>query len=121
MSEMYTEIKAVEGHDVEGQDVVLAKRAADLLNKHYPGHLWAVNVNSEGGVMLIRNLWISAAYCMVLHLKNVYQDPTLKSVVRMGGEFLERAHMERGKFNGQVAEILEGAEERHQPRDGILF
>jgi len=121
VSEIYTELRAEEGHNVERSDTVLAMNAANLLNKHYPGHLWAVNVNSEGGVMIIKNLAISSMYGIVLHLKNVYQDPTLKLVVQGGGELLERAHMRRGKATGDVAKVVEGAMKHHQPRDGILF
>lgn len=113
-----TEIQGEPGHAVDGLDEALAKRAADVLNKHYPGHLWGVFVNSEktGGIMVIKNLRISFRYGMVLHLRNVYGDPQLKSVIRMGGELLERAHMKRGMANGQIAPVLEGAKAKYQPR-----
>src|SRR5690349_8261899 len=113
-----TEISGESGHPIDGLDEALAKRAADALNKHYPGHLWAVFVNSEqtGGVMVIKNLRISFRYGMVLHLRNVQNDPQMKSVIRMGGELLERAHMKRGMANGQVAPVLEGAKAQYQPR-----
>ncbi len=110
-----------EGSPVETADMILSKQAADLLQKHYPGHLWAVQVNSEGGVMVIKNWSISVSYGMVLHLKNVYQDPTLKRVVQSGGELLERAHMARKSWDGSVANELEGAMNNHKPRNGLVF
>ncbi len=116
-----TVFTAEEGVNVEAADMTLAKQAADLLNSHYPGHLWAVNVNSEGGVMVIKNLAIASSYGMVLHLKNVYQDPTLKCVVKSGGEFLERAHMMRGRWSGEDAKELEGVKTEHKPRNGLIF
>lgn len=113
-----TELKGEPGHAVDALDEALAKRAADALNNHYPGHLWAVFVNSEksGGVMIIKNFRVSFRYGMVLHLRNVYGDPQLKSVIRMGGELLERAHLVRGKASGEIAPILEGAKAKYQPR-----
>lgn len=121
MTDIITELRSEPFHAVEGQDVVLAKDAADTLNRHYPGHLWAVNVNSEGGVMIIKNMSISALYGMVLHLKNVYQDPTLRMVIRAAGELLERAHMARKGWNGEFAKVVEGVAQKHQPRNGIIF
>lgn len=112
--EIVTEIRGEEGHGIEAADEVLAKNASETLNKHYPGHLWAVHVNSEGGVMVIKNFRISFQYGMVLHLRNVYQDPTLKRVIRAGGELLERARMARGRANGEQATMLEGIEQRHE-------
>lgn len=120
-SNMVTEFHREDGHKVEGQDLILAKSSADLLEKHYPGHLWAVYVNSEGGVMNIKALNISGLYGMVIHLKTIYQDPTLKTVVRFAGEFLERAHLRRGRNTGEDPKILEGAKAKHQPKNGIII
>jgi len=110
-----TDIKGEPGHPVDGLDEVLAKRAADALNKHYPFHLWAVNVNSEGGVMVVKNMRVSFRYGMVIHLKTLHADPQLKTVIRMAGELLERAHMRRGKADGLIAQTLEGAKAKYQP------
>lgn len=112
--EIITELRGEEGHGTETDDILLAKRASATLNKHYPGHLWAVHVNSEGGVMVVKNFRVSFQYGMVLHLKNVYQDPSLKRVIRAGGELLERARMLRGRADGQSATMLEGVEQRHE-------
>lgn len=108
-------LKTFDGHTYTGNDEILAKRAADLLNKHYPGHLWAVNVNSEstGGVMVIKNYRISYRYGFTLHLNKL--DTELKKVVRAGGEFLERAHMRRGMARGNLASRIDGVPLKHQP------
>lgn len=109
------------GHTYTANDEILAKRAADLLDKHYPNHLWAVFVNSEeqGGVMHIKNFSISYRYGMVLHLNKL--DPDLKKVIRSGGELLERAAMARGKWNGRQAGSLEGAKHQPIPELGIII
>lgn len=108
-------------HNVEHQDMVMAKRAADQLNKHYPGYMWAVNVNSEGGVMVIKNYTISFKYGMVLHLKNVNWDSQLISVMRAGGELIERANQHVGGYKGDQTMHVDGVMDRHQPKQGIII
>lgn len=107
-----TEFTQVPGHNQEVDDILLAKRAADQLHKHYPNYPWAVHVNSEGGVMNIFNLAVSSVYGYVLHLRNVYGDPDLKRVMRAGGEILERAHLFRGEYKGEDVKTVEGAKKR---------
>jgi hypothetical protein len=106
-------LKTYDGHTFTANDEILAKQAADMLNKHYPGHLWAVNVNSEGGVMLIKNFSISFLYGYTLHLDKL--DVGLQKVMRAGGEILERAKMKRGAGNGDKAVYVEGLPDKHQP------
>ena len=108
------------GHELD--EVDLAKRCADKLNQQYPGHPWAVHINSEqlGGVLEIKNFAVSFRYGYVLKLERVYQDPSLKCVVRAGGEILERAGMIRGRWNGQDAEHIDGVLDKHQPFGGII-
>lgn len=102
-------------------DMALATRAGEMLNKHYPGWLWAVNVNSEGGVMDIKNLQISSKYGFRLFLSQVYQDPNLKCVMRAGGEFLERVNKPRGMNRGDQVIHIEGAKKQYQPTPGGII
>jgi len=118
---MRTEFRGEPGHAVERQDVVLAKNAADLLEKHYPGYLWAVHVDSEGGVMNVKNHRISYKYGFRLMLKDVYQDPGLKCVVRAGGEMLERARLARAGDKGVEVTHVEGIRAQDQPFNGIII
>jgi len=115
------EIKPVEGHELA--DIALAKRCADALNEHYPGHLWAVHLNDEemGGILIIRNLAVSFQYGYVLHLSTIHADPNLKCVMRAGGEILERASMIRGRWDGEDAKYIEGVKPQHQPFGGIII
>lgn len=105
----------------EAADIALAKDMADLLQRHYPNHLWAVNVNSDGGVADIKAINISSIYGYRLFLSKVYQDPTLRCVIKAGGEILERAHKARKGNDLQAPTILEGAAEKHQPFKGIVI
>lgn len=115
-----TTFEGAPGHSVELDDMLLAERIMETLGNHYPGHLWAVHVNSEGGVVIIKNYRISFAYGMVLHLRNVYLDPSLKRVIRMAGELLERANMKRGQATGEFADKLEGVKPKDQVK-GIII
>ena len=75
-------------------DVLLAKNAAAILDKHYPGHLWGINVDGAGGVMQVFNLALSGRWGFILKLDKI--DPELKAVMRAGGELLERYRLKRG-------------------------
>lgn len=112
----------VPGHKAELDDMMLAKRASDLLQKHYPNHLWAVNVDSEGGVMNVFAFNISGRYGIRLKLNKVYADPDLKCVMRAGGEILERAGMPRSYWDGvTLPYIIEGVKPHHQPFGRIII
>ncbi len=104
-------------------DFEMSKKIADKLNQHYPGHLWAVNVNSEqtAGVCNIFNFAISKRYGYVLHLSTLQSDPNLNCVVKAGGEILERADFIRGEARGDYAKHVEGVKSKHQPtKSGII-
>lgn len=75
-------------------DEVLAKNVADTLNKHYPGHLWAVRI--ENSVVHVFNLALSGRWGFVLHKAKI--DPEMKVVMRAGGEILERYRVSRGRM-----------------------
>jgi hypothetical protein len=78
-------------------DLTLAKNMADLLHRHYPGHLWAVTC--EEGVATVRNLYLSGNWGFVIKVGDVYSMSDFdRKIVRAGGELLERFKMSRGKF-----------------------
>ena len=81
------------------REIDLAKRVADVLHSHYPKHLWGVNADLRGGIIQILNMRLSGRWGFVLKVTDVESDPTMKTVVRSGGELLERYQMSRGKFN----------------------
>lgn len=109
------ELKTVDGHKASIHEVGLARDAANMLNKHYPGFLWAVNVNADptGGVMQIKNYTVSYKYGYTLHLTKL--DVNMKKVMRAGGEILERARLARGKNAGWDPEFIDGILDKHQP------
>lgn len=81
-------------------DMVLAKEIADTLHRHYPGHLWAVNVDGPNGIANIRDLLLSGQMGYVLKLGNMFSASDFgRDVVRAGGEILERFRLGRGRLN----------------------
>ena len=92
----------------EVQDLSLAKDIAETLHQTYPGHLWAVSV--KGGVVFIKNLYISDKYGMCLHYNNIKGDAghRKRRVINAAGEFLERARMKRGAYDGRAVKQVDG-------------
>lgn len=103
-----------DGHTYTPNDELLAVRASELLQKHYPGYIWAVNVNSEktGGVMTIKNFSVSYQFGMILHLEKL--DNKLKKVIIAGGELLERAKLKRGLNKGFKPDYVDGIPDKFQ-------
>ena len=108
---------------IELQDQMLAQDISRKLDKHYPGHVWAVNVNSDGGVVTIKNFAISYLYGFLLKLDQVQNDPTRKSCIMAAGEILERASFRVGGARiGETAKKVDGVAEKHQPKaDGKII
>jgi hypothetical protein len=99
MSDGTPKLIKFDGEDgISSGGMLLVKRTAETLHKHYPGHLWAVNIDEEGGVITVMNLALSGKWGFLLKLKTVQEDPDLKSVMRAGGELLERYRLRRGGY-----------------------
>ena len=98
----------------------LAKKVAEHLHKHYPGHLWAVTVRD--GLCVVKNLNISSQYGYALYTTTIDADPALKCVMKAGGEILERAAIARKRYEeGQQVERVEGMKAKYQPIGGIII
>ncbi|MGW8182003.1 MAG: hypothetical protein ACWGQW_25015 [bacterium] len=81
-------------------DFDMSKKIAELLHKNYPGHLWAVTVQSDQGIATVRNLYLSGNWGFLLKLRDIVSHKELNlHVVLAGGELLERYRLKRGKFN----------------------
>lgn len=102
------------GREVSGQD--LAIELSKLLLDHYPGHQWMVHVNSDGGVIDIKNLVVSPTHGYRILRHDLYAHEALrKEVLRGGGEILERGGLDRGKFREDCeVGFVDGIEKIHQ-------
>lgn len=87
-----------------------------VLTEVYPGYAWAVRVYDGG--FFIRNLDFPKNWGMNCKYKqNGYSWSAMKrDIVMKTGEWLERAHLRRGRNNGDEIEILEGIPDKDQPK-----
>lgn len=81
------------------RDLALTKRIAETLERHYPSHPWMVEVNHAQGVAFISlPIIMRNNQKYVLHTDKFLSDPGLRSVIRAGGEILERHNVPRSGF-----------------------
>jgi hypothetical protein len=82
----------------EAIDVETAKFIGDALNAHYPGHLWAVNVQGAQGIATIHNLMLSGKWgCNMMLDKRFSSSDLKKKAIMLAGEILERYNVARGR------------------------
>ncbi len=92
---------------INANDFVTAKMVGDDLNRHYPGHLWAINCQWQQGVLTIQNLNFPAKYGYQIRLVDSYSASELLRRAKLAaGEILERYRMRRGRFDLDVWENL---------------
>lgn len=77
----------------------IAKEVAERLNRHYPGHAWAVNADVMQGIVRVHNLNLSGEWGFILKMDDLHADSTGKLIVNAGGELLERFNMSRGELS----------------------
>jgi hypothetical protein len=96
------------------RNLPMAKEIAETLSMAYPGHSWHVRI--DGGILIIKNMNISTTASMVRKFHEIAHDAGYRKaeVIRAAGEFLEAAHMRRGKYDGEVAKQLEGLPKNHR-------
>lgn len=92
--------------DVHGKAAVqtLSKNIIEVLNKHYPGHIWIVGVDNVAGVVNILNSRISGSMGVTLRINALNDfDYLKKQVMLLAGELLERYGIKRGAISETVA------------------
>jgi len=82
-------------------DAVLAVDCYTKLIEHYPGHRWRVTADHKGGVVFIQLLYAGVErkeweWGWVIHIDRLNGDPSLRAIVKAGGELLERFRLARG-------------------------
>src|SRR5262245_45577610 len=93
--------------DINANDYVMAKNAAETLHKHYPGHLWAVAIDKDAQTLDVRNLALSGVWGFRIRLVHLFSGTDFdKQVLRAGGELLERYRLARGKANREAIDGL---------------
>lgn len=105
----------VEAAGITANEMLLAKNAAEILHKHYPGHLWAVNVAESR--LEVRNLYLSGEWGFILRIPDFYSASDWdKQILRAGGEILERYRQARGRVDeASIHQLPTDFAGRHKP------
>ena len=80
--------------------VLLVKRMADLLERHYPGWMWCVQPDETGGVINLFSMRLSGEWGYRFRIMDIQGDPKVcdPKIVAAGGEILERFWVPRGIY-----------------------
>ena len=84
--------------DVDASLANLTRRYGEALEKHYPGWLWMINPDQDGGVIYIYSLRLSGEWGYTLKTGEVENDTHEKAAIMAGGEILDRFNIRRGKY-----------------------
>lgn len=98
-----------------------ANSILEALSTAYPGHPWGVRVYDGG--FFIQHLQFPTNWGMNCRHQNMfdYSASAFKAqVIRMAGEWLERADMRRGRYDGEQPDYrVDGVPEKHQPHQPL--
>jgi len=95
--------------DVETvRNMGICRDIGEALHSKYPGHAWAIDVT--GGMVNIKDLFISSLYGIRLKLDDVQHDygHRVKTALRAGGELLERAYLPRSGLTPEKVTKVDG-------------
>jgi hypothetical protein len=94
----------------EVHDMEMAKQIASILGKHYPGHLWAVEMHDHSPAIRLLDAPIKDL-CYFIHRQHLTTPDSIKAmVVWAGGEFLERCGLRAGaRREGDEINRVDGA------------
>lgn len=99
----------------------MAQEAAELLFAEYPNHSWWVEC--RGGLLIIKHFMFSGyrgIIGMVRHMSDIQNDAEYrkKEILTGGGELLERAHVARGRYNGDPSNKMDLENDQQRNRWG---
>lgn len=101
------EYMSPEDQVAEAYDLSKSKDIGEALNNAYPGHLWAVRVQSKQGIATIHNMALSDQWGYVILLDKIYSASHLvQRGIMAGGEILERFKVKRGRVNDEAMDNL---------------
>lgn len=101
------------------RDLALTKRMAEVLERHYPGHPWMVQVSHAQGIAYIKlPILMSRNQAYILHIDRMAMDPSLRCVMRAGGELLEKYQVPRTTF---LLDHFLNAREAKRPKPRLII
>lgn len=78
---------------------ILCKDTADLLVKHYPGFLWAVQPDQRGQIINILCLNFHDQFAYTIKVAHLDVDPQRREVIKAGSELLRRFRYPGTRFD----------------------
>lgn len=101
--------------DLAANEYFLAKNAAEVLHKHYPGHLWGVSVCES--VLDVRNMALAGNWGFRLTIPAIYSISDWdKQIMRAGGALLEHYKQRRGQVDWRaITELPVDFAGNHKP------
>jgi len=93
-------------------DIEVCKRVSEVLQKHFPGHLWLIGADHQAGTVVIDLPYAKPMRLremrFMLYLSTCLGSDAEKHIMRAGGELLERFGLARGEANKEsYAQALE--------------
>lgn len=87
--------------DVTPVDLELGRRVLEVLNEHYPGWVWLVDVPPKQNIVVVRNYDCDprGKYGIVFHKDRLNGSDMRLKVMMAGGEFLERYKVVRAGYD----------------------
>lgn len=107
----------------DAADLIVCHQVNEILQKHYPNHLWAVGCNHEAGTVHVElpyqtRIQTRFPFGFLLHVSSMKNaDEMEKKVMLAGGELLERYKLKRGAATSQTRLL---AKENGLNTDGAL-
>lgn len=96
----HTDIDIHTEHDAA--DIIICQQVNEILQKHYPGHLWAIGCNHDAGIIHIElpyqtRVQTRFPFGFLMHISSTKSYTEMeKKVMQFGGELLERYKLVRG-------------------------
>ena len=93
--------------EYDAADEELCRKVSEILNRHYPDHLWMVGADHHAGL-----IYVELPYDTLIHVYNLgfklhinklgNAKSMQKKVMKAGGELLERYKLKRGRASENV-------------------
>lgn len=107
------------GTHADAINLAMAQKIGLVLEQHYPGHFFYVEVDARTGVAKINIPNVMGSYYYIVHLSTLKSDPGMRSIIKAGGEILERYNMPRSRVDRSlVREVF--AAHRLRPSNRIV-
>lgn len=80
-------------------DAALTRHIAQIVERHYPGHPWFIEVSHRQGIIKINLPALMKQNYFVVHIRQTWTDPALTYIKRGCGEILERFRLPRAGYS----------------------